>query len=208
VALGLIGKKLGMTQIFSKEGEIIPVTAIKVGPCVVVQQKTSAKEGYDALQLAFGEKKLGKVTKPLQGHFKPLNGAAYAILKEFRVAGGDAYKVGDVITSGIFEQGERVRVSGCSKGHGFTGNIKRWGFNRGPMSHGSKFHRVVGSVGASAFPSRTFKGKRMPGHRGAQQVTVRNLEIVDTNREDNVIFVHGAIPGAKNGIVTVYKMKA
>lgn len=207
MALGLIGKKLGMTQIFSKEGQIIPVTAIEIGPCVVVQKKTIATEGYDAIQLGFSEKKTAKVNKPLQGHFKPLNGKAYAVLQEFRIAGGDAYKVGDVITGGIFALGERVRISGCSKGHGFTGNIKRWGFNRGPMSHGSKFHRVVGSVGASAFPSRTFKGKRMPGHMGAQKVTVRNLEIVETSHEGCVIFVHGAVPGAKNGIVTVCKMQ-
>ncbi len=206
MALGLIGKKIGMTQVFSPNGESIPVTVIEAGPCAVVQKKTPARDGYAALQLGFAEKKPEKLIKPLRGQFKSLQGKAYGILKEFRFDKTDDYQVGDRIDVAIFNRGEKVAVCGISKGKGFAGNIKRWGFNRGPMTHGSKFHRVVGSIGSSAWPSRVFKGRRMPGHLGAQQVVVKNLEIVDLRQDGNILFVKGAIPGGKNGIVTITKI--
>ncbi|MCX8044385.1 MAG: 50S ribosomal protein L3 [Desulfobacterota bacterium] len=207
MALGLIGKKIGMTQIFSSDGEIVPVTVIEAGPCVVVQKKDRNRDGYSALQLGYGQIKPEKLTKPLQGHFKKLGGKAFSVLKEFRTDAHEGYQVGDQIDVNIFSRGERVSVSGISKGKGFAGNIKRWGFNRGPMSHGSKFHRVVGSIGSSAWPSRVFKGKRMPGHLGAEKVTVKNLEIVDLRADENIVLVRGAVPGGKNSIVTILKNK-
>jgi len=207
VALGIIGKKIGMTQVFSSDGEIIPVTVIEFGPCAVVQKKTKELDGYEALKLGFAEKKPDKMIKPLRGQFKGLQGKAFAVLKEFRFDGIDSYKVGDEITADIFETGEHVAVSGISKGKGYAGNIKRWGFNRGPMSHGSKFHRVVGSIGSSAYPSRVFKGKKMPGHLGSERVTVKNLEIIEKRQGENIIYIRGTVPGAKNGIVTISKLK-
>jgi large subunit ribosomal protein L3 len=207
LALGLIGKKIGMTQIFSPEGEVIPVTLLKVGPCAVVQKKTVTKDGYSAIQLGFAEKKLEKLTKPYQGHFRKLNGKAYSVLKEFRIDKVDSYEVGEEIAVEIFELGERVEVSGFSRGKGFAGNVKRWGFSRGPMSHGSKFHRAVGSSGMSAYPGKVLRGKKMPGHMGSQRVTVRSLEIVDKSEQENIISVKGAVPGGRNGVVTVCKLK-
>jgi large subunit ribosomal protein L3 len=156
--------------------------------------------------LSFKEIAPAKLTKPLQGHFKKLNGKAYAILKEFRIAEADKYEVGDQITAEIFEPGEKVQVVGVSKGKGFQGNIKRWGFSRGPMTHGSKFHRAVGSSGMSASPSKVLKGKKMPGHMGATRVTVKNLEIVDLREQENIVLIKGAVPGRKNGIVTICKL--
>jgi len=207
VALGLIGKKIGMTQIFSADGEIIPVTVIAAGPCMVVQKKIPERDGYCALQLGYSVTKPEKLTKPLQGHFKNLNGKAFSILREFRVDASDTHQVGDQIDVGIFTRGEKVSISGISKGKGYAGNIKRWGFNRGPMSHGSKFHRVVGSIGSSAWPSHVFKGKRMPGHLGSEKVSVKNLEIVDLRQDEHLLLVKGAVPGGKNGIVTILKNK-
>jgi large subunit ribosomal protein L3 len=206
VAIGLIGKKIGMTQIYSSDGNVVPVTVIEAGPCAVVQKKTVERDGYPALQLSFKEIAPAKLTKPLQGHFKKLNGKAYAILKEFRIAEADKYEVGDQITAEIFEPGEKVQVVGVSKGKGFQGNIKRWGFSRGPMTHGSKFHRAVGSSGMSASPSKVLKGKKMPGHMGATRVTVKNLEIVDLREQENIVLIKGAVPGRKNGIVTICKL--
>ena len=208
MALGLIGKKIGMTQVFSSNGELVPVTVIEAGPCTVVQKKTVDRDGYNALQLGYCEKKLEKLNKPLQGHFKNLGGKAFGVLKEFRIDATDTYQVGDQIDVSIFEPGETISVSGISKGKGFAGNVKRWGFNRGPMSHGSKFHRVVGSIGSSAFPSRVFKGKRMPGHLGSEKVTVKNLEVIDLRKDENILLVKGAVPGRRNCIVTILKKKA
>jgi len=205
VALGLIGKKIGMTQIFSSDGEIIPVTVIAAGPCPVVRKKTRERDGYSALQLGYGMKKPEKLIKPLRGQFRNTGGTAYGVLKEFRIDAADAYQVGDQIDVGIFARGEKVVIRGISKGKGYAGNIKRWGFNRGPMSHGSKFHRVVGSIGSSAWPSHVFKGRRMPGHLGARQVAVKNLEIVDLRADDHILFVKGAVPGGKNGMLTILK---
>lgn len=205
MTLGLIGKKIGMTQIFSSDGEVIPVTVIEAGPCAVVGKKTRERDGYSALQLGFGMKKPEKLSKPLRGQFKHMGGSVYGVLKEFRIDAADAYQVGDHLDVGIFTRGEKVVIRGISKGKGFAGNVKRWGFNRGPMSHGSKFHRVVGSIGSSAWPSRVFKGKRMPGQLGAQQVAVKNIEVVDLRLDQHILFVKGAVPGGKNGIVTILK---
>lgn len=207
MALGLIGKKIGMTQVFSSNGELVPVTVIEAGPCTVVQKKTVDRDGYSALQLGYGEKKPEKLNKPLRGHFKHLGGKAFGVLREFRIDATDTYQVGDQIDVSIFKPGEKISVSGISKGKGFAGNVKRWGFNRGPMSHGSKFHRVVGSIGSSAFPSRVFKGKRMPGHLGSEKVTVKNLEVVDLRKDENILLVKGAVPGRRNCIVTILKKK-
>ncbi|MCX5901737.1 MAG: 50S ribosomal protein L3 [Proteobacteria bacterium] len=206
MALGLIGKKLGMTQVFSTEGEFVSVTVIEAGPCVVMQKKTLGNDGYTALQLGFGQKKLEKLNKPLQGHLKKAGDRGFLFLREFRSAQVDAFSVGDQVSLDIFESGEKVEIIGTTKGKGFAGNIKRWGFNRGPMSHGSKFHRVVGSIGSSAYPSRVFKGKKMPGHLGVEKQTAKNIKIVDKNQAENIILVKGAVPGPKNGIVLICKM--
>ncbi|MCP4715586.1 MAG: 50S ribosomal protein L3 [Deltaproteobacteria bacterium] len=205
MALGLIGKKLGMTQIYSPQGEAIPVTVIELGPCTVVQKKVDESDGYNALQLGFGDKKIEKCSKPALGHFKKHGDKAYTVLKEFRAKDAE-YQVGDAITTTIFEKGEFVRITGVSKGKGFAGNIKRHGFACGPMTHGSKFHRAVGSSGMSAWPSKVLKGKKMPGHLGTDKVTVKNLEIIETREAENIILLKGAVPGVKNGIVTVCKL--
>lgn len=206
MALGIIGKKLGMTQVFSPDGAVIPVTVVQVGPCTVVQKKTGQKDGYEALKIGFAEKKLEKMIKPLQGQFKKCNGKGYAVLQEFRFDATEKYEIGDMLTAGIFEEGERVLVSGISKGKGFAGNIKRWGFHRGPMTHGSKFHRAMGSSGMSAWPAKVLKGKKMPGHLGVKKVSLKNVLIVDKREDENLIFVKGAVPGGKNALVTVTKL--
>jgi len=207
VALGIIGKKIGMTQVFSPDGEVIPVTVVQAGPCIVVQKKTAEKDGYSALQLGFGDKKVQKCTKPMQGHFKKTSDAASAVLREFRVEDGVSYDVGQAVTVDIFEQGELVEIIGTSKGKGFAGNIKRHGFSRGPMAHGSKFHRQVGSVGQSAWPSHVFKGKKMPGHLGNSRVTVRGLRIVDARPDENLLLIRGAVPGHKNSLIMICKTR-
>jgi len=204
VAIGLIGKKIGMSQMFSSDGEIIPVTVIAVGPCAVVQKKTAACDGYTALQIGFGEKKAEKMKKPIQGHCKKTGEKCFSVLKEFRTEDIDAYETGSEINVSLFTPGEIVKISAVSKGKGFAGNIKRWGFNRGPMAHGSKFHRACGSTGMSAWPSKVMKGKKMPGQLGSKNVTVKNI-IVDTVQDQNVIVVRGSVPGGKNGIVTISK---
>lgn len=206
MAIGIIGKKIGMTQIYSDEGVVIPVTIIEAGPCAVVQKKTVEKNGYSALTLGFSEKKPEKLSRPLQGQFKKLNGKAFSILKEFRTEDVDQYEIGDQITVEVFGLGELVKVSGVSKGKGFAGNIKRWGFSRGPMTHGSKFHRAQGSTGMSANPSKVFKGTKMPGHLGSKKTTVKNLEIVDKKNQENILFIKGAISGGKNGIIKICKL--
>jgi large subunit ribosomal protein L3 len=205
VALGLIGKKIGMTQVFSSEGEVVSVTVIEAGPCVVTQKKTIENDGYSALQLGYGLKKLEKFNKPMQGHLKKAGDQGLRYLREFRSAKVDAFAVGDKVDLDIFESGEKIEIVGTTIGKGFAGNIKRWGFNRGPMSHGSKFHRVVGSIGSSAYPSRVFKGKKMPGHLGCERMTQKNVKIVDKKSDQNIILVKGAVPGPTNGIVLIYK---
>jgi large subunit ribosomal protein L3 len=203
---GLIGKKLGMTRIFDNEGLAVPVTVIEAGPCFVVQKKTAAKDGYEALQMGFDRRALGKCNKPAKGHFEK-HGAksGFKYLREFRVAEAEGFEAGQEITVEQFEIGDRVDVIGTSKGKGFAGTVKRWNFHRGPMGHGSMSHRAPGSIGASAYPSHVVKGKKMPGHMGSLRVTMKNLEVVDVRPEENLLVVRGAIPGPNQGLVLIQK---
>lgn len=199
---GILGKKIGMTQIFSEKGLAIPVTVIEAGPCVVVQKKTVESDGYQAIQLGFGEKRERLFNKPIKGHYAKNNIRPRRYLREIRVEDVDAYQVGQEIKADIFAAGEKVDVVGTSKGRGFAGGIKRHGFHRGPMSHGSKYHRRPGSLGAKG-PARVFKGRKLPGHYGAERVTVQNLEVVKVDADRNLLAVKGAIPGPKGGLVLV-----
>jgi len=192
-----------MTQLFSRDGEVIPTTVIEVGPCSVVQVKSKEKEGYNALQLGFLPKKINKVNKPLQDHFKKSGTSAFYFLKEFRVDDINSYQLGQEINLEIFQVGQKVAVTGTSKGKGFSGVMKRWGFKGGPDSHGSTRHRSPGSIGSSAYPSRVFKGKKLPGHQGVATVTIKKLEIVDIKLEKNLLFLKGSVPGKKKGIVII-----
>ena len=203
---GIIGKKLGMTRIFDSEGLAVPATVIEAGPCFVVQQKRRAKEGYEALQLGFERQALGKLNRPQKGHFEK-HGAksGFKYLKEIRLEEAGALEVGAEITVEQFEIGDRVDVTGTSKGRGFSGTIKRWKFHRGPMTHGSMSHRAPGSIGASAFPSRVVKGKKMPGQMGNARVTIKNLEVLDVRPEENLMVVKGAIHGPRQGLVLISK---
>ncbi|HPL63959.1 MAG TPA: 50S ribosomal protein L3 [Syntrophales bacterium] len=199
---GLIGKKLGMTQVFSIDGAV-PVTAIEAGPCYVIQKKTAAKDGYSALQLGFGHKKQKNVSKPLQGHFNAANRGFFRVLRELRFDSTDDYEQGKELTVDMFQPGEYVDIVGTSKGRGFTGGVKRYGFRGGEASHGSMFHRAPGSIGASAYPSRVFKGKRLPGHMGNQRVTAQGLLVFGVRPDQNLILVKGAVPGHRNSIVLI-----
>jgi len=178
---------------------------LEVGPCVVTQIKTQATDGYNALQVGFIEKRGKRINKPLQGHFKKSGGQAYAFLREIAVDDPSEYILGQTLTVDMFQVGERVDISGISKGKGFSGVVKRWGFRGGRATHGSMFHRAPGSVGASATPSKVIKGRKMPGHYGNQRVTVQNLEIVDIRPEQHVLIVKGAVPGCRSGLVEVRK---
>ena len=201
---GIIGKKIGMTQIFDEAGKFIPVTVVEAGPCVVVQKKTVENDGYNAVQLGFGDIRAKRVNKPLQGHFKKADVALKRTLKEFRLDDIDALNVGDIVKADTFAEGDIVDASGTSKGKGFAGTIKRHNFSRLKESHGTgPVHRHAGSMGACSSPSRIFKGKGMPGQMGNEKVTVQNLEIVKVDAENNLIAIKGAIPGPKNGTVTV-----
>ena len=199
----IIGKKVGMTQIFDENGKVIPVTVVEAGPCVVVQKKTVETDGYNAIQVGFGELREKLVNKPRKGHFAKAGVSLRRTLKEFRMEDVANYNVGDEIKVDTFEIGDKVDVSGVSKGKGFQGTIKRWNASRGPMSHGSKFHRAPGSMGAASDPSRTFKNKRMPGHMGAKNTTVLNLEVVKIMPEKNIILIKGGIPGPNKGTVVI-----
>jgi large subunit ribosomal protein L3 len=203
---GLIGKKLGMTRIFDNDGLAMPVTVIEAGPCFVVQKKTATKDGYEALQMGFNRRALGKCNKPERGHLEK-HGAksGFKYLRELRVAEAAGFEEGQEITVEQFVIGDRVDVIGTSKGKGFAGTVKRWNFHRGPMGHGSMSHRAPGSIGASAYPSRVVKGKKMPGHMGNAQVTMKNLEVVDVRPEENLLVVKGAIPGPRQGLVLIKK---
>jgi large subunit ribosomal protein L3 len=203
---GIIGKKLGMTRVFDSQGLAVPVTVIEAGPCFVVQQKTGAKEGYEALQLGFERRPLAKCNRPLKGHFEK-HGAksGFKYLREIRLEKAGDYTVGQEITVAQFASGDRVDVIGTSKGRGFTGTVKRWNFHRGPMTHGSMSHRAPGSIGASAYPSRVVKGKKMPGHMGNARVTVKNLEVMEVRQEENLLLIKGAIPGPRQGLVLIQK---
>jgi large subunit ribosomal protein L3 len=204
---GILGKKLGMTGIFTPEGKYVPATVIEAGPCVVTQIKTKDTDGYDALQLGFGGKKASRVNKPLQGHFKKSGDQCFHFMKEFSVENPADYNIGQELTVELFKVGERVDVVGTTKGRGFSGVIKRHGFHRGPMTHGSRNIRRPGSVGCSAWPARIVKGKKMPGQYGNDRKTIRNLEIIDIRSDDNLILVKGAVPGAESGLVSVNKLK-
>jgi len=201
----ILGKKLGMTQIFASDGRRIAVTVVEAGPCVIVQKKTVDTDGYNALQVGFGSKSAARVNKPLMGHFKKIGQGAFSHLKELRFDNVDDFKPGDQITCDIFTPGEIVDVSGISKGKGFQGVIKRWNFAGGRSTHGSMFHRAPGSIGASAWPSRVFKGKKMAGQMGNKRVTTQNLQIVEIRPEQNLLLIKGAIPGPKNSVVAIRK---
>jgi large subunit ribosomal protein L3 len=204
---GLIGKKLGMTRFFDNEGVAVPVTVIEAGPCFVVQKKTTTKDGYEALQMGFDRRALEKCNKPERGHLEK-HGAksGFRYLREFRLAEASGFEEGQEITVEVFEIGDKVDVIGTSKGKGFAGTVKRWKFHRGPMTHGSMSHRAPGSIGASAYPSRVFKGKKLPGHMGNARVTIKNLEVVDVRPDENLLVVKGAIPGPRQGLVLIQKV--
>ena len=206
---GIIGKKLGMTQIFAPDGKVTPVTVIKAGPCVVVQRKTVASDGYEAVQLGFVEDKSPKRTnKPMQGHFAKAGIPPTKVLREVRLNGnGEQAAVGDKVLVDQFAENDLIEVIGTSKGRGFAGFIKRHGFAGGEKSHGSMFHRAPGSIGASAYPSRVIKGTRSAGHMGVDRKTVKNLRVVRVNAEENLILVHGAVPGPTGAYVLIKKTK-
>lgn len=200
----IIGKKIGMTQIFDETGKVVPVTVIEAGPCVVAQKKTVEKEGYDSVQLGFEDIAEKKLTKPQKGHFEKASVAPKKHLHEFRLDDCDALNVGDVITADVFAEGDHVDVTGVSKGKGYAGVIKRWGAQRTPTTHGGgPVHRHAGSMGSSTDPSRIFKGKIGAGHMGVEQVTVQNLDVVKVDPEMNMIVLRGAVPGPKGGIVYI-----
>ena len=199
---GIIGKKIGMTQVFDEKGNVVPVTVIEAGPCVVVQKKTVANDGYDALQFGFGDVSVNRVNKPMKGHFEKADVAPKRTLREFRFDNCDAFNVGDIVKADTFAPGERVDVCGTSKGKGYAGAIKRWNFHRLKESHGTgPVARHAGSLGACSSPSRVFKGMKAAGHLGAERVTVQNLDVVKVDAENNLIAVRGAIPGPRGGVV-------
>ena len=199
----IIGKKLGMSQIFTADGIVIPVTVVEAGPCPVVQKKTQEKDGYNALQVAFGDVKEKNVNKPVMGQFKKANVAPKKVLKELPIDNVEAYEIGQEINCSIFAEGDHVDVVGTSKGKGFAGAVKRWNHHIGPKAHGSGYHRGVGSMSANSSPSRVFKNKKMAGHLGNERVTVQNLTVARVDAARNLLLIKGAIPGAKGGIVVV-----
>ena len=202
---GLIGKKLGMTSLFNSEGNYLPVTVVKVGPCMITQIKTEAIDGYNALQLGFGDKKKSNINKPIKGHLKKSGDFCFGLLREFFVEDPDQYSLGQEISLDLFEVGERVDVTGVTKGRGFAGVIKRHGFHGGKKTHGSHSHRIPGSIGCSAWPAKVIKGKKMPGHYGTTRKTVQNLEIIDIRPDENLIMLKGSVPGSRTGIVEIKK---
>lgn len=201
----ILGKKLGMTQIFAEDGKVIPVTVVEAGPCVVVQKKTTATDGYNAIQVGFGSVREKTLIKPKKGVFKKAGVTPKRYLREFHVDDVDAYEVGQELKADVFTAGDSVDVMGISKGKGFKGVIARWGGHRGPMAHGSRYHRRPGSMSAHSDPSRVFKNKKLPGHTGVERITIQNLKIVKVDADKNVLLVKGAIPGAKGGLVTIKK---
>lgn len=204
---GLIGKKLGMIGHFTPEGQRVPVTVVRVGPCVVTQIKTVATDGYNALQLGFSEKRPSRVNKPLTGHFNKSGKGCFAFLREVPVEDPEKYSLGQTVGLDVFKVGERIDVTGVSKGRGFAGVIKRHGFHGGRKTHGSRSHRIPGSIGCSATPGRVIKGKKMPGRYGNDTTTVRNLEIIDIRPDKNLVLIKGAVPGANSGLVMMKKLK-
>ncbi len=200
---GMIGRKVGMTQIFDENGNVIPVTVIETTPNIVAQVKTTETDGYNAIQLGYGEIKDKHINKPEKGHFAKAKLTAKKHLREFRLDSIDGYKVGDEVKADIFEAGEKIDVQGTSKGKGFQGVIKRHGQHRGPMGHGSMYHRRPGSMGSTSTPGRVFKGKKLPGHMGRVTVTIQNLDVVKVDMDKNVILVKGSVPGAKGSILKI-----
>ena len=201
---GLIGKKIGMTQIFDEKGKVVPVTVVELGPCTVAQIKTAENDGYEAVQLGFGDMKASKVNKPMAGHFKKADIAPKKILREFKYDDISAFEIGQIIKADMFQAGDKVDVVGTSKGKGTAGTIKRWNFGRLKESHGTgPVARHAGSLGACSDPSRVFKGKKLAGHLGVERVTIQNLEVVKVDAENNLIAIKGAIPGPKKGTVVV-----
>ncbi len=201
---GIVGKKLGMTQLFDEKGNVVPVTVIEAGPCMVCQKKTAETDGYEAVQIGYGDMKANKVNKPMKGHFQKNDVAPKKVLREFRFDDIAAFNVGDVIKADVFAEGDKVDVRGTSKGKGYAGVIKRWNFSRLKMSHGTgPVARHGGSLGVID-PARVFKGKKMAGHLGAERVTVQNLDVVKVDAENNIIAVKGAVPGPKGGIVVLF----
>jgi large subunit ribosomal protein L3 len=202
---GILGRKIGMTRVYDENGRSIPVTVIEAGPCIILQKKTSKKEGYNAIQLGFLEKKESRLNKPEAGHFKRSGGKGFYHVREFRVENPDSYEVGQEVTlNEMAVIGDFVDIIGKSKGRGFQGVMKRYGFRGGPASHGSNHHRAPGSVGCSAWPARVVKGKKMPGRMGNDKVTQKNLKIIDIRNNENLLLVHGTVPGAKNGLLNIY----
>jgi large subunit ribosomal protein L3 len=205
---GMLGRKVGMTQIYAEDGSVVPVTVLKAGPCLVVQRKTRATDGYESVQLGLVEDRPPKhVTKPRLGHFAKAGVAALARLMEFRLSDGEDVKAGDEVKASIFEEKQYVDVVATSKGKGFQGVIKRHGFSGGRATHGSMFHRAPGSIGSSAFPSRVFPGMRGPGRMGGERVTVKNLQVVKIDAEQNLIYLRGAVPGPRNAYVAIKRAK-
>lgn len=199
----ILGKKVGMTQIFDKEGKAIPVTVIQAGPNVVVQKKTVENDGYASIQVGYEDRDEKRVNKPMKGHFAKAKVATKRYLRELRLENAESFEIGQEIKADIFAEGDKVDVSGVSKGKGTAGTIKRFNAHRGPMRHGSKFHRAPGSMGASSDPSRTFKGKKLPGRMGNENTTVQNLEVVKVDAEKNYILVKGGVPGIRGSLVMI-----
>lgn len=204
---GILGRKLGMTQVFDDAGRAVPVTVVKAGPCVVVQKRTPARDGYSAIQLGFEEVKEGRLNRPRRGHLARAGVRPVRILRELRVPDAEAYQVGHDLRVDLFKPGDRVDVTGISKGKGFAGGVKRWGFGRGPMAHGSKYHRGTGSLATGGRMSggggRVFPGRKMPGHLGAERVTVQNLRVERVDPEHDLLLLRGAVPGPRGGLVIV-----
>ncbi len=203
--MGILGKKIGMTRIYTEHGQAVVVTAIEAGPCVVLQKKTEAKEGYNAIQVGFGAKKESRLTKPEAGHVNAAGKGGFYHIVEFRVADAGAYEVGqEIAIADVLKIGDKVDIQGATKGRGFQGVVKRHGFKGGRATHGSMFHRRPGSIGCSAWPSRVIKGKKLPGHMGTNVITKKNATVVDIREGENVLLVEGSVPGAKQGLLRIY----
>lgn len=203
--MGILGKKIGMTRVYGEVGQAIPVTVVQAGPCKVLQVKSEATDGYNAIQVGFEDKKASRITKPEAGHFAKSDSEGFYSVREFRVVDPAEYKVGDIVSMDkVFAVGDLVDVQGTSKGKGFQGVMKRYGFAGGGAGHGSKFHRAPGSIGCSAYPGRVVKGKKMPGRMGNDTVLKKNVTVVDVRADENVVLLKGSVPGAKNGLLKIY----
>ncbi len=199
----IMAKKIGMTQIFDENGKFVPVTVIEAGPCMVIQKKTLKNDGYSAIQVGFVDKKEKQTNKPTKGHFDKAGVTPKRFIQEFRLENAETFEVGTEIKADVFVAGDKVDVSGVSKGKGFQGAIKRHNFTRGPMSHGSKYHRSAGSMGANTYPGRVMKGKCLAGHMGSENVTIQNLEVVRVDADKNLILIRGAVPGARGSLIVL-----